>query len=497
MGEEKEDLGSPLLAVLLASVYERIGDQRTAAQCAETFLAHPLSRQSPEIRLGILRVLLGKYQLLRDLEGQQHTAERLLQESQSPQDQILARSVLLQVGQKRADWEAVEIHAVALLTLAQEAGDLSAQTLAHMGLAIAGEQKGEIEKAINHARHVVGLAKDPETKALWMLALGSYWERLGKLSEACTVYEAILKEDGLAQAHPVRRLARLQLAYVLAQAGDIPKALDLAEKTEVASLPVAFQVDARSAKCAIYRLGGRLDAVEVEIQALWTLAKQYPNEASVQVTAQIERARLHWDRGKLAAAVGAAEEALTWAVRLDSRASEIDCLILLADLHQSSGNLDQAERYLTDAEEEITKGHFLFKRVFLRISQGALAARQGRYNLAEALFTEAAAQAQQLGAKAAECVAHLLYAVCVKMPQGNWEAIGELLDHALTLALRCDYRVLEALATGLIGLWHLEGHGDRTRAYHYLKDSRHLMDELGFYGPFRSTVEDALFGIEP
>lgn len=488
--------GNPWVALQLAAIYETLGDQRAACREAEVFLEHPVSQKDPELRLKLLRSLILKYQALEDLDGAEQAAKRLLEDSQDPHDGILARSALAKVFRQRGQWGALEEHARALLLLAEAVGDRTAQILAHADLASLMERKGAVEEAMTHAQRVKDLTEDSGMKALWTIVLGGYHERLGALREAKRIYEELLAAPWFPPSHSLRGLAQITLAWVLAQTGEVPSALALVEGVEAQALSPSLQAMVHAARCTIYRLGGQLYRVSREVDALWNLARKHPQEASMQLLACIERARFHLDRGENEAAMRSAEEAWEWAVRTDATDSELDCTLLLADLCQIQGDLPRAERCLKDAETLIQRGRYNFKRISLCNSLGCLASRWGHYREAESRFREALQLAQGMGAKAAQCGTWTLWAASVDLPCQDWLGMAERLDQALTLALTCEFRVYEAILTGLWGIWHLEAAGDTKKAYRYLSDSRQVMDEIGFFGPLRALIEEALQGLE-
>lgn len=487
---------NPWVALQLAAVYETLGDQRAACREVETFLEHPLGQKDPQLRNQLLRSLVLKYQVLEDLDGVEHAAKRLLQGSQEPQDEILARSALARVFRQRGQWTALEEQARALLPLAEALDDQTTQVLARTDLACVAERQGAVEEAMAHARKLIELVQDPGMKAIWTMLLGGYQERLGAFKEARNVYEELLDAPWFPRTHALRGLVQIALAWVLAQTGEVPGALTLVERVDVQSLPPPLRATAHAASCVVYRLGGRLHSVSKEVDALWRLAQEHPREASLQLLARMEQARFHLDRGENKAAMRAAEEALEWAVRADSRDSEIDCTLLLADLCQIQGDLSRAERCLKDTEALIHQGRYEFKRIGLYHSWGCLASRSGHYREARARFEEALQLAQGMGAKAAQCGTHILHIAFVDLPCQDWSGMAERLDQGMILALTCEFRVHEAILTGLWGIWQLEAAGDRNKAYRYLSDAQQLMDEIGFYGPLRALVEEILQGLE-
>lgn len=488
--------GNPWVALQMAAVYETLGAQTAACREVEAFLEHPCSREHPQLRVQLLRPLLLKYQALDDWEGTEHAARRLLNESQEKQDVVLAREALAKVFRQRGNWSALEEQARALLSLAEQLSDRKTQILAHTDLVTVMDRKGHVEEAMNHTRKLIELTEDTGVKALWTMVLGGYHERVGALAEARKIYDELLEAPWLPSPHALRSLAQIALAFDLAQMGEVSAALVLVDQAEVENLAPAFQASARVTKCSVYRLGGRLHTVGKEVHTLWSLARQHSQEAVVQLLARLEQARLHLDRGESGLALRVAEEALDWAVRIDAMDSELDCTLLLADLCRIQGDLTRAERYLKDAEALAEQGGFRFKRVGLCNSWGCWAAQAGRYQEAKARFREALQLAQMMGTKAAQCGALILQAACVDLPCRDWMNMAECLDQALTLALTCEFRVYEAILTGLWGIWHLEAAGDLKKAYLYLSDSRQVMDETGFYGPLRALVEETLQSLE-
>ena len=463
----------------LCSVYSRLGNHHALSTLIEEILACPESKDNPNLRKVLLRQLLLSYSRLGRVWELLSAAERLLEESQEKSDQIWALEVLSDKYSELGDWGKTKHATEKLLSLLDEAPRMC---IALFRLATACEKLGLREEAEQHLQTLLERETEPTRRAMVQGLLASFVFMDGKLDRSLSLYH----EAAERLQPPLRWVAITNAAHIYALQGNMEKAL-----AELGKMPANVEIDAQAlapvlaAQQSIFALAGRIKEAEEAVTNLLRLDPQ--NNSFLKAIVGLAQARQHLDRGAIAAALAAAEEALDAAIKAEAKGIESEALVLITRLYLAKGDLDKADRTIEAAIKILPQVGRLQEPPTL-LALATLRTRQGALREAHRTFNQAREVAREMGVKSMECQALLERSTELHFRSLS-EAMCEDLEEGLTIALKCEYKVYEALFTGLLGVFYFHK-GENGLAQSYLEDSIKQFEVMGYHGPARSMIEE-------
>jgi|GEM_PF-3708728 len=463
----------------LCSVYSRLGNHHALSALIEEILACPESKDHPDLRQVLLRQLLLSYSSLGKVWELLGAAEKLLEESQEKSDQIWALEVLSDKYCELGDWEKTKFVTEKLLSLLDEAPRVCR---ALFRLAIACGKLGFREEAEQYLQTLLEKENDPHTHAMVQGLLANFVFMDGNLEKSVSLYQ----EAAERLRPPLKWTAITGAAYIYALQGDMQRAL-----AELGKIPANVEVDTQTyasilaTKQSLFALAGQIKEAEDMLMNLLRLNPQ--NNPLLKAMVGLAQARQHFNRGAIAAALAAAEEALDAAIKAEANGIQCEALVLITRLYLAKGDLDKAERTIEAAIEMLPQvGRLQEPPTFLALA--TLRTRQGAFREAHAAFNQALEVAKEMGVKSMECQALLERASELHLRSLS-EAMREDLEEGLTIAIKCEYKVYEALFTGLLGVFYFHK-GENALAESYLEDSIKQCEAMGYHGPARSMIEE-------